>query len=503
VSLCRTSAGTPGNRKTIWWVRQRLWCARHGVLTMKPLLLVIDDDALHTHALRTVLESAGFEVQTVASGQAGLERVAAHTFKTVLLDVHLPGEDGFEILEGIKRLDPLLPVVMVTASHDARTVVRALKMGAIDFVPKPVDRDETIAVVRRALEARALQSEVETLRRRVRHQPHDLPTLMGSSAQIARVVEQVHVVAASSFTVLVLGETGTGKELVAQAIHQESARRGKAFVALDCGAIPELLLESELFGHEKGAFTGAERRKVGRLRLAEGGTCVLDEIGNLPLGLQAKLLRVLESRQVHAVGAEQSTPMDVRFVASTNDDLQVLVQRGQFRADLYFRLAQFSITLPPLRERPDDVPFLAQRFLEEASVELRKPVQSIVPEALRLLRDHPWPGNVRELRNVIRKSVLQTTDIALRVDVVRSCLGVAPEPRVAVDVSGTLSLREHAAHAARAAELQAIREALRLAGGNKAEAARLLRTDYKTLHVKMKALGIVARELPERPPTAA
>jgi two-component system nitrogen regulation response regulator GlnG len=462
---------------------------------MRQLLLVIDDDAVYCRSTQVALESAGFDVKTVDTGQAGLEYIAAHDPRVVLLDVQLQGPDGFEIFEAIKRLNPVLPVVMVTATHEAKTVVRAIKMGATDVLSKPFDRDEAVTVVRRALEARTLQSEVEELRRHVIHRPFELSTLMGPSRQIAYVTEQVNVVAASSFTVLVLGETGTGKELVAHAIHQQSARRGKAFVALDCGAIPELLLESELFGHEKGAFTGAERRTTGRLRLAEGGTCVLDEIGNLPLGLQSKLLRVLESRQVQAVGAERSTPLDVRFVAATNEDLHARAQQGHFRADLYFRLAQFAITLPPLRERTDDIPYLAQRFLDEASVELRRPVQSIMPDALSLLREHAWPGNVRELRNVVRKAVLQTSDIVLRADVVRACLGVVAEPRSMPRVGRALSLRECAVRAAQAAERESIREALRSTSGNKSEAARLLRTDYKTLHVKMKALGIAAREV--------
>jgi two-component system nitrogen regulation response regulator GlnG len=314
---------------------------------------------------------------------------------------------------------------------------------------------------------------------------------MGPSPQIRDLVEQVRAVAGTSFTVLVIGETGSGKELVAQAIHRGSERRAKPFVAIDCGAIPEQLLESELFGHEKGAFTGAERKKQGRFQLAQGGTFFLDEVGNLPMNLQAKLLRVLESRQVQPVGADKSAVLDVRFVAATNDDLQVRVAEGQFRADLYFRLAQYTIALPALKDRPADISYLARKFLAEVSVELRRPVQQIAPSAMALLEAYPWPGNVRELRNVIRQAVLMTKDLMIGGNVVRALLGKPNAARhVTVAMPTGVSLREVAAEAAEAAERRAISEALRSARGNKSQAARALDTDYKTLHLKMKRFGI-------------
>ena len=248
--------------------------------------------------------------------------------------------------------------------------------------------------VRRALDVRALHLEVEDLRTRVtRNEADQLAFEMGTSASVRELLEQIATVAQSNFSVLIVGETGTGKELVAQAIHRQSDRRRQPFIALDCGAIPEPLLESELFGHERGAFTGAERRRAGHFQLATGGTCFLDEIGNLPLTLQAKLLRVLESREVRPVGAERPTTVDVRFIAAANEDLQLRAHDGRFRADLYFRLAQYTIALSPLRQRPEDIAYLAQRFLEEASVELRKPVCQLAPAAIELLRRHDWPGN--------------------------------------------------------------------------------------------------------------
>jgi transcriptional regulator with GAF, ATPase, and Fis domain len=311
----------------------------------------------------------------------------------------------------------------------------------------------------------------------------------------------VKTVAASRFTVLVLGETGTGKELVAEAIHRYSERAAKPFVALDCGAIPEALLESELFGHERGAFTGAERKRRGRFQVAEGGTLFLDEIGNLPAALQAKLLRALESRLVQPLGATQAAETDVRFVAATNEDLPHRVERGLFRGDLYFRLAQYTIRLPPLRERPSDIAFLARRFVEEASVELRRPVRDLHPDAIAALERQAWPGNVRELRNVVRQAVLAATgleittrELAIQTPSSSSTLDDltrAPEPERGDRGS---SLKEIAAAAARVAERDAIVDALRASAGNKSRAAKALRTDYKTLHLKMKALGIRGRD---------
>jgi two-component system, NtrC family, response regulator AtoC len=461
---------------------------------MRPKLLVIDDDDASLRLVRAIFAREGYEVCTASDGPSGVERAAAERPDVVLLDLHLPGLDGLGVLEKVKASAPSLPVIMLTAHGDVKTAVKATQLGAHDYLTKPVDPDEVVLVVARALAQHALEREVEELRRRVGD--GGLGDRMGPSPQAADVIAQVRTVAGSDFTVLVLGETGTGKDLVAQAIHHESERRGKPLIALDCGAIPENLLESELFGHEKGAFTGAERRQ-GRFQLAEGGTLFLDEIGNLPTALQVKLLRVLELRQVQAVGSSKTTALDVRFVAATNDDLQARVADGRFRADLYFRLAQYTITLPPLRERPADVPYLAQRFLLEASVELRRPVLRIAPDAAELLQRHRWPGNVRELRNVVRQAVLRCEGDTLSRAALKPLLGTRKTPsgqQPAVTLSGARTLREIGEEGARAAERRAICDALRSSGGNKSQAARALHTDFKTLHVKMKALGIRARD---------
>jgi len=462
---------------------------------IKRRLLVVDDDPVIFRLLRTIFTREGFEVLGAEDGEAGVVRGLADAPDVVILDLELPKLDGIQALERLKAERPTVPIIMLTGRNDVRSAVRAIQLGAFDYVTKPFDPDEISVSVRRAMEARALVTEVEELRRQVRCGAGQLDVQMGPSAAVRQIINQVKTVAATKFSVLVLGETGTGKELVAAALHRLSERQARPFVALDCGAIPEPLLESELFGHEKGAFTGADRRREGHFHLADGGTLFLDEIGNLPIGLQAKLLRVLESRQLQTIGANQPKPIDVRFIAATNDDLQARVTDGRFRSDLFFRLAQYTITLPPLRQRVEDVKHLAERFMYEVSVELRRPMQGIAPDALEVLKGHSWPGNVRQLRNVIRQAVLESKALVLEGATLRRFLsGDASVVGSPVPRSPGQSLRDVADQAARGAERVAIREALKAAQGNKSEAARELRTDFKTLHVKMKNLGIRARD---------
>ncbi|MFT3698084.1 MAG: sigma-54 dependent transcriptional regulator [Kofleriaceae bacterium] len=463
-------------------------------------LLVVDDDVASCRLVAAIGRTESLDVQMAHDGAAGLAKYREWKPDLILLDVQMPEMDGLEMLRQVRITDTDTPVVMLTAERDLRTAVRATQLGAFDYLSKPVDHEELILALKRALETRALKEEVAELRKQVGG-GGSLGELMGKSVAVQRIAEQVATVAATTFSVLVIGETGTGKEVVASAIHRQSERRSQPFVALDCGAIPEPLLESELFGHERGAFTGADRKKRGRFDLASGGTVFLDEIGNMPMGLQAKLLRVLESRMVQPVGGSQATPLDVRFIAATNDDLQERVSEGKFRADLYFRLAQYTIPLPPLRERREDIIQLAQRFLSEVAVELRSPVQTISPEAVAALEKYEWPGNVRELRNVIRQAVLETKTSQLEKPAVQHFLGktvqaASPTSKRAPSqkISIMRSLKEIADTAARDAERAAITETLRVTQGNKSEAARILRTDYKTLHVKIKALGIRAKD---------
>jgi DNA-binding NtrC family response regulator len=461
----------------------------------KRRLLVVDDDPVIVRLLRTIFAREGFDVSAAEDGESGVGRALAETPDVVILDLELPKLDGIQALERLKADRPTVPIIMLTGRNDVRSAVRAIQLGAFDYVTKPFDPDEVSVSVRRAIEAHALVTEVEELRSQVRSGVGALEVQMGPSDAVRQIINQVKTVAATTFSVLVLGETGTGKELVASALHRLSERREGPFVALDCGAIPEALLESELFGHEKGAFTGADRRRDGHFHLADRGTLFLDEIGNLPLGLQAKLLRVLESRQVQTLGANQARPIDVRFIAATNDDLQARAADGRFRSDLFFRLAQYTITLPPLRERADDIKHLAERFMNEVSVELRRPMQGLACGALDVLEGHPWPGNVRQLRNVVRRAVLESTGLLVEAaTLTRILTGKVVPAATRAQRSPGQSLKAVAQQAVHEAERAAICDALRSAHGNKSEAARELQTDFKTLHLKMKNLGILARD---------
>ena len=458
-------------------------------------LLVVDDDPTGSRLLGKHLESELLEVDIAESGARALAKVEACPPDVVILDLNLPGMDGLEVLRRLQAEHPNMAVIVITDHGEIKTAVRAIQLGAFAYLTKQFDYAEVTLVVRQALERKALLVELDLLRSRVT-EGDGLVAWMGTSPQVMRVVEQVQLVADSSFTVLIQGETGTGKELVAQALHRESARRMRPLITVDCGAIPHALLESELFGHEKGAFTGAERGRSGHFQLAEGGTLFLDEVANLPLVHQAKLLRVLESRAVQPLGAAVVKPIDVRFVAATNLDLHSRVQSGDFREDLYFRLAQFTIDLPPLRERIVDIPLIARRFREEACIELRRTVLEIAPDAIALLQQHHWSGNVRELRNVIRQAVLQSVHPILDRSQLAALLtrtSNAPLGHSLTAPAAGRSLKEIADTAVQEAERAAICDALRASHGNQSHAARALQIDYKTLHTRLKRYRIEAK----------
>jgi DNA-binding NtrC family response regulator len=453
-------------------------------------LLVADDEAVNRRLMKALFIAEGFEVTLAEGGEEALSLAAAAPPSLVLLDLRMPDLNGLEVLAALRARAPQLPVIVVTSHGDVPAAVEATRLGAYDFLIRPINNDKLVLAVRRALERRTIESELAALRREA--QAGDaLQRLRGLGPAMQQIVERIRSVASSPLTVLLQGETGTGKEVVARAVHQESDRRNRPFVALDCGAIPEGLLESELFGHEKGAFSGALRRREGQLQLAEGGTLFLDEVANFTIGTQAKLLRVIQERKLLPVGGSQPIPVDVRLIAATNQSLDEQVRRGQFRQDLYFRLAEFVISLPTLRERKEDVLTLARRFLEDASLELRRPASTFSPEAAAALEAHAWPGNVRELRNAVRQATLSATGVTIELSDLRHLLGVrAVLSAEVLPVALAGSLREIAAAATAAAERQAITEAMRLAGGNKAEAARILKTDYKTLYLKLKRYGL-------------
>lgn len=461
---------------------------------MKHKILFIDGDDKSCGLMRSLFEPRGYEISCTPTIPSGIQLVKSLKPDLVILGLKLP-MDGTEVIEKIKCLSDSPAIVVITNHPEIKAAIRTAQIPASDYLTRPIDEEELFAVVRRALEEKILRAEVNELRKKLEN-GDALTDQFGPSAQSRHIIEQVNIAAPTDYTVLLVGETGTGKEVVARALFNQSERRKKPYIAIDCGAIPGALLESELFGHEKGAFSGADRRKMGQFQLADGGTILLDEIGNLPVSLQPKLLRVLESKYFHPVGAAKSSPMNVRFIAATNYDLQERVHQGLFRADLYFRLAQYAITLSPLRERPDDIPFLAQRFLEEAGVELRRPVTRIRPAAAKILQQYNWPGNVRELKNVMRQAILKTKLLEIDGDILTDLIGKTSDvhqPRKSNSPFGT-SLKQAGNDAANEAEKSLICEALRISEGNKTQAARDLKTDFKTLHLKMRSLGIRAAD---------
>ncbi len=458
-------------------------------------ILAVDDNKAECTLLELALEKVrGYEVLTAASGRSALDQAVRCTPDAVILDLLLPDISGLEVLKELKKFQPTLPVIMLTGLADIRKVVEAIQMGADNFLTKPFENDQLLMILRHVVEQNELLNEVTALRRNAGRMGPSLSSITGMSPAILEVVQHIQKVADSNLTVLIQGETGTGKEPVARALHEESSRRAGPFVAVDCGALPENLLESELFGHEKGAFSGADRRKPGQFELAGGGTLFLDEIGNLSLSLQAKLLRVLQERQVRPVGAVKTFSVDVRIIAASNMPLEGAAKSGQFRQDLFYRLDECTVQLPPLRNRREDIPLLAKRFREEACREFQRPVTALSEEALGLLEAHSWPGNIRELRNVMRQAVLLTPDSTIHDEQIKTLLGAsgsseAPGP-VEVPLIPGMALRKIVESAAEQVEKKAISSVLRSTQGNKSQAAKILDVDYKTLRLKIKKYGL-------------
>jgi DNA-binding NtrC family response regulator len=461
-------------------------------------ILIVDDDKDMRDILSNLISSDGYKAITASNGRKALIKTRAHSPDLVLLDVRLPEIDGLKVLEEIKKMDKNIPIIMLTAYEDVKSAVQAMKSGAFDYITKPFDNEEMALNIKRALQTRYLYREVENLRRRLEEKT-DRARFMGESPRIKQVLNQVKLIAPTNMTVIIQGESGTGKELIARMIHEESLRHDKPFIAVDCGTIPENLVESELFGYEKGAFTGADKRKEGSFESANGGTLFLDEMINLPLSLQVKLLRVIQERKVQHLGGTKEIKIDVRIITATNAILADEVKKGRFRGDLYYRLNEFNINLPPLREREEDIPSLAKYFLEEAKLEFNKKIEDISGEGMKSLLNYSWPGNVRELRNEVRKAALLTDsnyirEINLPVDVTSNCEIVIP-PRPPLEKGGEggfegLSLREATKKITEEAEKKVIKEALAQAKNNKSKTAKILKIDRMTLYSKIKSLGL-------------
>lgn len=462
-------------------------------MEMEPLLLVEDKNELRA-MLRKALERAGYSVEEAADGTAAIQKVRARRYLLVVTDLKMPGASGLDVLRETKQADATIPVILLTAFGSVEEAVTAMKEGAFDFLQKPVDLDHLKLLVQRAARQQEMLRENLLLREEYAAR-YGFPRIVGEHAAIREISSQIQRIAATDSTALLLGESGTGKELFARAIHHLSNRREQPFVALNCAAIPEGLVENELFGHERGAFTGAGARKVGKMDLAHHGTLFLDEIGELPLAIQAKLLRVLEERRFERVGGTQLLEVDVRIVVATNRDLQQLMKEKLFREDLYFRISAVPITIPALRDRGKDVLLLAEYFLEKFSREFAKPGLELSADAKERLLEYRWPGNVRELQNTLERAVILADGLTI------SASGLqlpSPKPDAASLPGGMLpekfswdgSLEEVTGRAAGHVERVMLESTLRDCQWNKTRAAERLGVSPKTLLAKIRAAGL-------------
>jgi two-component system response regulator HydG len=448
-------------------------------------ILVVDDDQAHRTMLRTLLSGWGFSVEEADDGGRAIERVHQKSYDLVLMDVRMVEVSGLEALPEIKKFNPAIPIIIMTAYSSVETAVEALKKGAYDYLGKPLDFDELKLAIERALDHSKLKAENRALKE-LFGASLNTGDIIGSSRVMLELLDTVALVAPTEATVLITGESGTGKELIASAIHANSPRREKPFIQINCAAITETLLESELFGHERGAFTGADRRKEGRFRLAHGGSIFLDEVSEMSVAMQAKLLRVLQEKQIQRVGGEEVLQVDVRVLAATNRDLKKEIEAGGFREDLYYRLNVVTLAVPALRERREDIPLLVQHFLETFAEKNRKQIKGFTPQAMDRLVRYDWPGNVRELMNAVERGVIlcrgeyiseKDFPFSLRDS------GVSEQEPAREEMLADLPLEE--------VEKVTILNTLESAEGNKSEAARRLGITRRTLHKKLKKYGVM------------
>jgi DNA-binding NtrC family response regulator len=462
---------------------------------MKRRVLIVEDDEVFLRPLRRALELGGFDVLTAGSGEEALDLLKREDVDLALTDQRLPGMDGVAVVRQLKAGHPEIGVVVMTAYGTIGAAVEATRLGAEDYLVKPFEPEEILLVLRRALEFRELRDQRrQSLRRN--QERFTLTNLVAKSPKMLEILALLREVAQLDTTVLIHGETGVGKELLARTLHFSGPRREKPFVAVNCAAIPEELFESELFGFRRGAFTGATEPRRGHFQLASGGTLLLDEIGEMPLGLQSKLLRAIEEKKITPIGAEHPIDIDVRFIATTNQDLREAVERGTFRRDLFYRLAVFPLRVPPLRERVEDIPALASHFLAESARRCKKTVRGFAPDALDALVRYPWPGNARELENVMERAV-----IVAREDVIRDVapfLAPSGADRAVVDL--TLPFREAKARLVEEFERAYVAGVLGLHGGKLSAAARHADMDNKNLWEKMVRYGLRSRAAAGEPP---
>ena len=438
-------------------------------------ILIVDDELSVRNSLREWFLEDGFSVETAEDGNAALQRMNDGPYDIVIIDLKMPGMDGITLERRIREIDKNAAIIILTAFASVETAVEALKLGAFDYVTKPVDPDELSNTVRNALKQRQLEDENVRLKTKVSELTLPSP-IIGESARMRHVLDMISTVAGTDANVVIRGESGTGKELIARAIHAQSERRFFPIVAVNCGSIPETLLESELFGHEKGAFTGAQYRRKGKIELANGGTLFLDEIGDIPAKMQIDLLRVLETHRFHRLGGNQEITSDFRLVCATNRDLEALIEEGSFREDLYYRINVFVVDLPPLRERREDIPLLARHFVEKYAHSMGKPVKPISAEVEEQLMSYDWPGNVRELENAIERAMVIGREPEIRPEDLP-----LPSSRPAADSEGSTLA---------ALERRHIERTLQEEDGNITRAAAKLGIDRGTLYNKLRRYGI-------------
>jgi DNA-binding NtrC family response regulator len=478
-----------------------LLLAHRAQLTMAHLLLIDDDPVLIPEQVRQAFPAPRYRVEVAGTGAEGIERVGAGPPEVILLDLRLPDQSGLEVYQQIRKIDARIPVIFVTLAKTADAAIEAMKQGAYDYLFKPLDLHQLRRVVGEALEV-ARRMRAPAILAETAPDPDVDGAIVGSCPAMREVYKAIGRVAAQSVPVLISGESGTGKELVARAIYQHGPRAKAPFLALNCAAIPEQLLESELFGHEKGAFTGADRRRIGKFEQCHGGTLFLDEIGDMPLALQAKILRLLQEQSFERIGGNETVQTDVRLIAATHRDLTAWSAEGKFRPDLYYRLGVFTIHLPPLRERGDDLPMLVQHYLKRISRELGREIREVAPEALERLANHPWPGNIRELQSTLKQALLQASGTILLAAFLPELSGKpadsSPESAAQVDLGLEAFIRERLvpdggdlyAETHRQVDRLLLIRVLEFTGGNQHQAARLLGIARQTLRIKLRDLGL-------------
>lgn len=452
-------------------------------------VLIVDDEENMRHMLSSMLKRDGYAVETASDGWEGIDKIKSTLFDFVLCDVKMPKMDGMGFLKAVQaHAEHASTIIMMSAYGTIDLAVEAMKLGAYDFISKPFKSDEVRLTIKKAEERNRLRKENVLLKEQVRRfeSRHEFGSLIAKSVSMQKVFELAMKVAQYNTTVLIIGESGTGKELVARAIHNEGPRREKPMVPVNCGGIPETLLESELFGHVKGAFTGADRNKKGLFEEADGGTIFLDEIGEMPVSLQVKLLRVLQENEIRPVGQATSRTVDVRVLAATSREISRMVAEGTFREDLYYRLNVVTIDLPPLRDRTEDIPLLCQHFINQFNASLERAVKGVGPAAMSVLLQHRWPGNVRELENTIERAMVLADDDWLKSEnFPASIIGIS-EQRPVEQIFEGYSIK----NAQRIMEKEMITKALKATEGNRTQAARLLEISHPSLLSKMKAYGI-------------